>query len=80
MLAVIAAYAAGLLSLSRCYHAPTQLIIAIATAYLVLSARSGSLTIPPMNGSTLRRITGVGMLFLAATYIFLRLMLQRGGA
>ena len=80
MLALMASYAAGLLSLSRCYHAPTQLMIAIATAYLVLSSRSGPLVIPPMNGSTQRRISGVGILFLAATYVFLRLMLQRGGA
>jgi O-antigen ligase len=78
VLALMAAYAAGLLSLSRCYHAPTQLVIAVATAYLVLASRSGPVVIPPMNGACIRRITGVGLLFLAATYVFLRLMLQRG--
>ena len=80
LLALMAAYAQGLLSLSRCYHAPTLLLLGIATTYLVLSSQSGPSAIPPMNGATLRRITGVGALFLAATYIFLRLMLQRGAA
>ena len=80
LLALMAAYAQGLLSLSRCYHAPTLLLLGIGTTYLVMSSRSGASGLSPMNGATLRRITGVGTLFLAATYVFLRLMLQRGAA
>jgi O-antigen ligase len=79
LLAALASYAAGLLSLSRCYHAPTQLMIAITTAYLLLASRGGApVAVPPMDGPCLRRISMVGLLFLAASYAFLRLMLQRG--
>jgi putative inorganic carbon (hco3(-)) transporter len=84
VLALTGAYAAGLLSLSRCYHAPTQLVLALATAYLVLASRSvaggggATLVVPRVDGPCFRRVAGVGLLFLAATYVFVRLMLQRG--
>jgi hypothetical protein len=78
VLALTGAYAAGLLSLSRCYHAPTQLVLALATAYLVLASRSGPTVLPRTDGPCVGRVAGVGLLFLAATYVFLRLMLQRG--
>jgi NADH:ubiquinone oxidoreductase subunit 6 (subunit J) len=78
VLALMASYAAGLMSLSRCYHAPTLLVIAIATAYLALASRGGPAVVPRFDGACVRRITGFGLLFLAVTYAFLRLMLQRG--
>lgn len=80
VLAMTAAFAAGLLSLSRCYQAPTLLLIGIATAYLALVSREGPRVLPQMDRRCLRHITGVGLLFLAVTYVFLRVMLQRGAS
>lgn len=78
MFAMTFGYAAGLLSLSRCYTVPTQLMLALATTYLVLAARRGSAVIPRLDWACARRITGVGLFFLVATYAFVRIMIQRG--
>jgi putative inorganic carbon (hco3(-)) transporter len=78
MLALTAGYAAGLLSLSRCYTVPTQLVLAIATVYLVLASRNGSAAHLRFDWLCLRRVSVVGLLFLVTTYLFIRLMLQRG--
>jgi O-antigen ligase len=78
ILALTVSYGVGLLSLSRCYTVPTQLMLAIATAYLALASRSGPVALPRMDGACFRRITGMGVIFLSATYVFMRLMLQRG--
>lgn len=80
MLALLAAYAAGLLSLSRCYKVPTILTIAIGTAYLAVASRAEPLVLPRLDGPCIRRITGVGLFVLAATYLFLRVMLLRGAS
>src|SRR4029078_6286633 len=78
ILALTVSYAVGLLSLSRCSTVPTQLMLAIPTAYLVLASRSGSIALPRLDGPCIRRITGAGVMFLGATYVFMRVMLQRG--
>lgn len=80
LLAVVSSYAAGLLSLSRCYHAPTLLVLGIATSYLALASRHGPAALPRIDGPCVRRITGFGLLFLAVTYVFVRVMLQRGAS
>ncbi len=79
VLALTAGYAAGLLSLSRCYAVPTQLIVALGTVYLLLAARAGAATLPRWDWACFRRVAGVGLLFLAATYVFVRIMIVRGG-
>jgi O-antigen ligase len=80
MLALIAAYAAGLLSLSRCYKVPTILMVAIGTAYLAVASREGPSVLPRSDWPCVRRITGVGLFLLAATYLFVRVMLRRGAS
>jgi O-antigen ligase len=83
VLALTGSYAAGLLSLSRCYHAPTQLLLALPTAYLVLASRGGggaAIVVPRADGACLRRVAGVGLIVLAGTYVFVRIMLQRGAS
>lgn len=76
--AVIASYAVGLLSLSRCYTVPTQMILALGTAYLMLAGRSGPVAIPQFDRACVRRVFAVGLLTLLGTWLFLRLMLERG--
>ncbi len=75
--AMTSGYAAGLLSLSRCYTVPTQLMLAIATAFMALAARTGTVSCPRLDWPCVRRISGLGGLFLVATYLFVRLLLQR---
>lgn len=80
MLAMTTAYAAGLLSLSRCYQPCTLLVIAVATAYLTVASRRGPVVLPRMDGRCVRHITWIGVFFLAGTYVFIRLMLQRSAS
>jgi len=77
VLAVIVGYAAGLLTLSRCYTVPTQLLLGLATVYVVLASAAGRTAVPRLDWSCLRRIGSVGGLFLCATYVFVRVMIRR---
>jgi len=78
MLAVVASYAVGLLSLSRCYTVPTQLILALGTIFLMLSARRGIAALPRFDGRCARRVVGAGTVVLLGSYVFLRVMIERG--
>jgi O-antigen ligase len=78
LLALLVAYAAGLLSLSRCYTVPTQFMLGLGTAFLAIHSRGGRNALPAMDLRCSGRVAGAGIVFLAATYVFLRLMLQRG--
>lgn len=78
MLALIVGYAAGLLTLSRCYTVPTQLLLGLATVYVVLASATGWVAVPRLDWSSLRRVGSVGGLFLCLTYVFVRVMIRRG--
>lgn len=78
VLAAVAGYAMGLASLSRCYTVPTQLILAVGTIFLTLAGRKDHPAIPRFDVACTRRILGVGVVLLFGTYLFLRLMIERG--
>jgi O-antigen ligase len=78
VLAMTAGYAAGLLSLSRCYTVPTQLVLALATAYLLLASRGGPRVVPSLDWRCARRVTAAGLVMLVVTYAFIMLVLLRG--
>lgn len=78
VLAIVASYAVGLLSLSRCYTVPTQLILALGAVFLVLNARRARSTILPFDFACIGRVFVVGMMLLLATHVFVRVMLNRG--
>ncbi len=78
VVAIVVGYSAGILALSRCYTVPTQLLLAIATVHLRLSAECGGAVVPRVNRGTLQRCAAIGVLFLAGTYLFVRMMLLRG--
>jgi putative inorganic carbon (hco3(-)) transporter len=78
MLALVAAYVAGLLSLSRVYTVPTQLILGLGAASAAILSPGGQNALPKMGFPCFIRVAGAGAMFLAATYVFLRVMLQRG--
>jgi O-antigen ligase len=77
VLAITVAYAVGMLALSRCYTAPVQLILGLATATLVISARDGQILVPRVTTRCLGALAGVGVVFLGATYLFVRIMIHR---
>jgi len=77
ILAMTVGYAAGMLALSRCYTAPVQLILGIATAYQVLASRTGPMIIQRLNTRCLMTIASISLAFLGATYLFIRLMIHR---
>jgi hypothetical protein len=78
VLAVVSGYAVGLLSLSRCYTAGTQLVLGIAAAYLAMTWRSQGVAPPALDTRCLGRIGAASALFLAATWLFVRLTLLQG--
>jgi O-antigen ligase len=73
LLAVTAGYAAGLLSLSRCYTVPALLVPAIGAAYLGLCSSGGATALPRLTWRCAGRLAGVGILFVAATQVFVRI-------
>ncbi|MDZ4754979.1 MAG: O-antigen ligase family protein [Phycisphaerae bacterium] len=74
VLAIVVSYAFGLLALSRCYTVPTQFVFGIGAAYVMMASASGG-TLPRLNWRCAARVTGIGVLFLAATHVFVRTML-----
>lgn len=72
MLAIIVGYAAGLLSLSRCYTVPTQLVLALAATYLSI----GRSALPALDLRAMRTLATVSVIALAGTYLFLRVMIR----
>lgn len=77
--AIVASYAMGLMSLSRTYTVPTQLVLGLGTAYLSIGARSGDILIPPFTAKLVGRVAllAIGVLFLI--YLIVRVMLHVGG-
>ena len=78
VLAAIAGYAVGLLSLSRCYTVPTQLILALGTIFLILAGRKNRPAVPRLDSANARRVGLAGMVVLSGCYVFMRLMIERG--
>ena len=73
LLAIIAGYAVGMLSLSRTYVVPTYLVLGLAGAYGEIARRNG--VEPPLPRVSARlgvRLAALGVLFVAATYCFVR--------
>ncbi len=77
VMAMTFGYAAGLLSLSRCYTVPTQLMLALATAFTLLAMPNGIKSMARLDRMLIQRIAGVGVVFLVVTYGFVRVMLHR---
>ena len=78
VLAAVAGYAMGLVSLSRCYTVPTQLILAVGTIFLTLAGRKGGPAIPRFDARCASRVLTVGVALLLGSYLLVRLMIERG--
>lgn len=75
LMAISFGYAAGLLTLTRCYTVSTQLVVALGATYLRLSP---GMVLPRLDGRCLRALALAAAAFLGLTYVFLRVMLLRG--
>lgn len=74
--AIVASYAMGLMSLSRCYTVPTQLVIALGATYLSLAASSGGVVVPPFSARFVARVVVLSLAVLALIYGSVRLLLH----
>ena len=70
LLAMLAAWVAGMLTLSRAYVQPTYVILGVATAYLNLTARDAGGTRLRLTGSLALVLVGLSAAYLCGIYIF----------
>lgn len=71
-LAMLAAYAASMITLTRCYVEPTYLVIGLAAAFLELAETTRPLPAWKFNYRLVSRLAMTGMAFLAVAYTFVR--------
>lgn len=77
LLAALVGYIVGYLSLSRSYSVPTYLILAIVVCYARLMARTGFVA-PKLGIRTFARLAVLSVMFLAASYLFIRVFVRWG--
>jgi hypothetical protein len=77
LLASIVGYSAGLLSLSRSYSVPTYLLLAITAGYLRLATPRG-LSMPRFGVQLLLRFAAYSIIFIAGSYVFVRVFVRWG--
>jgi O-antigen ligase len=77
ILAIVTAYAVGLMSLTRVYVVPTYLILGLGAAFLRLAAASGPFPGLRLNGRLALQIAGVSGLILLCIYVGVRVLVNR---
>jgi O-antigen ligase len=78
LMAIVAGYAVGMMSLSRAYVVPTYLVLGLAAAYVEITRQQAALQLPRFGTAMAARLAGLGVAFLACTYVFIRLFVQWG--
>jgi len=76
LLAVVAAAAVGMMSLTRTYTVPTYLVIGLAAAYLQAAGTSAALPAFAVDGRLVGRLALVSVSFLVCTYMFINLFVR----
>jgi putative inorganic carbon (hco3(-)) transporter len=77
LMAVVAAYAGGMLSLTRIYVMPTYLVAGLATAYLRVAAPVPAA--PPLDGRLAGRLACLTAAFIVAIHLYVRTFARWGG-
>jgi putative inorganic carbon (hco3(-)) transporter len=72
ILAMVAAYAVSMVTLTRCYVVPTYLVLGLAAAYLDLARTERPLPCVRFNGLLARRLVMGSTVFLMFAYVFIR--------
>ena len=78
LMAMIAGYATGLMTLSRVYVAPTYLVLGLAAAYIEIVRSRSALTLPRVGTRLTLRLGALSAVFLACMYVFVRLFAHWG--
>jgi O-antigen ligase len=79
MLAIVACYLTGMLTLTRCYVPPTYLIFGLAAAYIRLVAQCSPVQIDRVSFRLLMRMSIASCALIAAIYLFCRVFAHWGG-
>jgi hypothetical protein len=77
LLALVAGYGVGLLALSQSYTVPTYLILGLATVYAGVTVVYPPLPSLRLDSRLVQRLAVVGIGFLAASYLFVRVFMVR---
>lgn len=80
LMAMIAAYATGILTLSRSYIVLTYMVLGLATAYFQLTRKYAISPLPErrFDLKLARRFALVGVAFVMASYVFVRIFVRWG--
>ncbi|MDB5349294.1 MAG: hypothetical protein JWN86_541 [Planctomycetota bacterium] len=78
LLAMLATYGAGMISLSRGYVIPTYMMLGLSTAYLQVVGSVSDLIPPRLDAPFLRRLLLVNVGFLVGLYAFIRIFARFG--
>jgi O-antigen ligase len=73
LVALVAGYAAGLCSISRCYVVPTYMIVGLAAAYLRLVPVNRPEVVPWLNGRLVARLVAADLAVMTSIYVFIKL-------
>jgi O-antigen ligase len=80
LLAILAGYAAGMVSSSRCYALPTYMLLGLATAYFGLATARAPAAAPRVGPRLLLRLTLVSVVALVALQAYVVAFANWGGA
>jgi O-antigen ligase len=78
LITIVAAYAAGMLSLSRAYIVPTYMTLGLATAYVRLSSDHLPAPVLRFNGQLVQRLILVSLASMVGIYVFVRVFVRYG--
>ena len=78
VLTIVAAYATGMLSLSRAYIVPTYMVLGLATAYLRLVSAHLRAPVLRFNGQLVLRLVAASAASLVGIYVFVRVFARYG--
>jgi O-antigen ligase len=78
LVAIIAAYGTGLLSLSRAYIAPTYMVLGLAAAYVRLTSAYWPTPVVRFDARLAVNLVLVSVLSLVGIYLFVRVFVQYG--
>jgi O-antigen ligase len=78
VITMVAAYAAGMLSLSRSYIVPTYMVLGLGAAYLRLASAYLPAPVLPFSGQLALRVVAASAASVVGIYVFVRVFAQYG--
>lgn len=79
LLSAVVGYATSMLTLSRCYVAPTYVMLGLPAVYLGQVRTSPPLPGTRLTGALVKEVLKISLLFLAAVYVFVRVFARWSG-